>query len=224
MDNQHGNIEDELYSIAYAMGFFLGDGSLCFHAARNAHTLSFECADKECIARTADQIQMLFPAQHLSVARYEREGRQPTWHLRACGWEVSNFFAGPSEFKQIIPQAYFSAPAEVQLELIAGLLDADGCVEEFKQDGRWKWKVVFSNNKLDLITGLAGLLRLQGVGVGKLKEQINYNGSKTYRISPRLQEFAAKCYFRCERKQARLDRYKVLRCASETADAAPLRG
>jgi hypothetical protein len=223
MDNQHGNIQ-ELYDTAYSFGLILGDGSLAYYAARNVHTLKIEMLDAECLSRVAEQIKNLFGNKYVGGCITNREGRQRTWILYVSGKEVWDFFAGPTEFKQIIPQIFFSAPSEVQKELIAGLMDSDGCCEEFKQGNSWKYKIVFSNNKLEIVKGLASLWRLNGCSVGELKTSIEYTGKPQYRLSPNIYDFARNCYFRCERKQERVERFKKLRCASETLYTTPTSG
>jgi intein/homing endonuclease len=144
--------------------------------------------------------------------------------LQSARSDVWDFFTGPTEFKQVIPQVFFSAPRGVQLEVIAGLMDSDGCCEEGKYGGSWRYKVVFSNSKLEIVKGLAGLMRLCGCRIGVLKSNIEYTGKPQYRISPNIYDFAQNCYFRCKRKQERLERFKELRCASETSSTAPSRG
>lgn len=222
MDNQHGNIEELLYKTAYAFGFLLGDGYLGYLPRKHAiqYTVSFTCRDGECLLRVRDELSKIFPEIKLLFETYKK-GQYVLQSQRRDMWE---FFTAPTEFKQIIPQVYFSAPKEVQREVIAGLMDADGCCEEFKQGNSWKYKIVFSNQKLEIIKGLSGLLRLVGCKVGELKANVEYTGKWQYRISPNIYDFANNCYFHCERKQARLERFKQLRCASETMHTPSLRG
>lgn len=220
MDNQHGNIE-ELFKSAYAFGFILGDGCLHLGTDRN-YTISFGCGDMECVEKAMLQITDIFPSAKPCASEDKRRGKM--YSIRYHDPALWAFFAGPTEFKQIIPQAFFSAPKEVQRELVAGLMDSDGCCEEYEQNGYWKYKVVFSNNKIELAKGLGGIWRLLGVKVGELKSSIEYTGKPQYRLSPSIYDFARECYFSCQRKQERLERFKKLRCASETTNAAPLRG
>jgi hypothetical protein len=220
MDDQQGNIE-KIYECAYAFGFILGDGSL-FVTGDGKYVLSFGCADKECVHRTMLQILNVFPEKNPNVSTKTVNLEQTC--IRFNGVETWLFFAGPTEYKQIIPQCFFSAPLEVKQELIAGLMDSDGCIEYFKQNGYEKFKVVFSNNKLELVKGLAGLWRTMGVEAGQIKTSIEYTGKPQYRLTPNIYSFAHRCYFRCERKQERLERFKKLRCASETTNTAPTSG
>lgn len=222
MGNQHGNIEELLYETAYAFGFLLGDGYLGYIPRDHAEqfTVSFTSGDAECLYRVHGQIKGIFPEVKLLCGEY-RKGQYVLQSQRRRLWD---FFAGPTECKQVIPQVFFGAPKEVQKEVIAGLMDSDGCCEEFQQNGYWKYKIVFSNSKLEIVKGLASLCRLNGCAVGALKSQIQYTGRPQYRLSPNIYDFARNCYFRCERKQARVERFKQLRCASETAYAAPSRG
>jgi intein/homing endonuclease len=222
MGNQHGNIEELYYHCAYAFGFVLGDGCLSYYEPRNAYSLRFGCGDTECLERVMLQILDVFPGKAMCPGQDNR-GRK-YYDIQIAGREVFDFFAGPTQWKQVIPQEFFSAPKEVQQELVAGLMDSDGCCEEYQQNGYWKYKVVFSNNKLELIKGLAGLWRLLGVSAGKLKETIEYTGKPQYRLSPNIYDFARECYFHCKRKQERIERFKQLRCASETTNVAPTSG
>lgn len=220
--------------LAYAVGFFLGDGSLYsgpFISSRNGKTyfhndVIFVKSDIEPIERVQAQIAEVFGRSYKVQTRILPSG-QKHWTLTAHHRQIFEFFAVNTAMRQEIPAHYFGASREVKLELARGLMDSDGHCAEFidRHDPKYeikRWQLGYSGTKLAIVQGLAAILQSLKIRVGVISPAKKAGYQDCYIIHPNLRDFhQSGLFFYATRKQARVDRYLEHVLGSETLHAAP---
>jgi hypothetical protein len=221
--------------LAYAVGFFLGDGCLYsgpFVSARNGKTyyhndVVFVCSDLEPVERARTQIEQVFGKKYNMQTRILPSGK-PHYVFTAHRREIFDFFSVNTAMRQEIPAYYFSASKETKLEFCRGLMDTDGYSAEFvdNTDKRYhikRWMIGFTNGKLNLVQGFASIMQSVGVKVGKISTQVKAGYRDTYCVCPNIRSYHdAGMFFYASRKQAKLDRYLEHMVGSETLRTAPV--
>lgn len=222
-------------TLAYSVGFFLGDGSLYsgpFISSRNGKTyyhndVVFVCSDKEPVDRVQMQIEQAFGKKYNMQQRTLPSGL-PHYVVTSHRREIFDFFSVNTAMRGEIPQYYFSASKEAKLELLRGLMDTDGHCAEFvdRHDPRYevkRWAVGFSNTKLPLVQGCASIMQSIGIKVGVITTGRKSGYRDMYMIRPNPRSFhEAGMFFYASRKQAKFDRYVSHVLGSETLRAAPV--
>lgn len=227
-------------NLAYSVGHFLGDGHLYsgpFVSSRNGKTyyhndVIFMCSDIEPVSRAQAQIEQAFGKRYNMQTRTLPSGL-PHYVVTAHRREIFDFFSVNTTMRTEIPAYYFSASNETKLELCRGLMDTDGFSAEFidttldkrvnKRYAVKRWMVGFSNQKLQIVQGLAALMQSVGVKSGKISaaKKSGYRDSHIIRFNPRSFHEAG-MFFYAKRKQAKFDRYVEHVLGSETLRATPV--
>lgn len=223
--------EKHIYDgLAYTVGFFLGDGSLCcapFKSTKNGkiyfhNDVVFGCGDLDAIERVQQQLVSVFGKKY-SIQHRRLNTGSIYYVLTAHRREIFNFFAINTSHRQAIPKYYFGAEPEIRKELCAGLMDSDGhCTETTLPDGRMRWQLGFSNGNLGLVQDTASIMQKLGVKVGNLTASKKAGFKDVHILHPNMKDFClAEMRFHVKRKQDRLERYKSRVLGSETLRAAP---
>lgn len=229
-EKHDADFQEQLWSVAYTMGFFLGDGNLhSYTAQKNGKWYPLQCVrfgkpDLDALQRVQDEIANVFGARYALMKRKLKSGID--FHiLHAYRRDIFDFFATNTAMKTKIPDAYFTAPDEVKRALIAGLMDSDGYVSHTDTEVSFMWQLGFGNTERELVSGLASLLKSLGVKVGVIGEHQKAEYRLLYRIRPNVRSFIeAGCNFHCARKKEKLSECLAYMLGSETTNAAPHRG
>jgi hypothetical protein len=222
------SIMNNFHSLAYSVGFILGDG--CFHHASELHengkrysrrSIQIAKQDRDVIERVRDEIDSAFG---INYAVFERRPSSGTsiYHLRAARSDVFDFFAINTCYKAQIPDFYFSAPDDIKRNLIAGLMDSDGYIQQSpNQKNYTQWQLGFAMTKREIVAGAANIMRSLGVKVGKLGEYEKGQYRSMYCINPNIRSFIdSGFYFHGSRKMNRVKAYMNHVLGSETLHAA----
>lgn len=227
-------------TLAYSVGHFLGDGHLYsgpFISHRNGKTyyhndVIFMCSDIEPVERVQQEIEQAFGKKYNMQTRILPSGL-PHYVVTAHRREIFDFFSVNTTMRTEIPSHYFSASKEAKLEICRGLMDTDGFSAEFVDDGLDKrtnkryavkrWMVGFSNNKIQIVQGIAALMQSIGVKSGKIStaRKSGFRDCYIVRFNPRSFHEAG-MFFYASRKQAKFDRYVAHVLGSETLRATPV--
>ena len=101
----------------YILGFILGDGCM----SKNASKVTIATKDEEIAERFNHLGYETVHKEYNKEYEYTVIDPHLKWHLKELGlW-------GHTAEKKFVPKAYKHAPAEVKLQFLQGLFDADGC-------------------------------------------------------------------------------------------------
>lgn len=210
MDNQQGN--ETLFDMAYALGFFLGDGSLYTQPKRNAWRVSLTKQDKECVERAAEQLRKY--SGKAGNLRLDTAG--VAWKFEIYSKDLYDFLTLNTYMRSRVPQEFFEAPREAKIELLAGLFDSDGSVTYTESQGYPRWQLQFTSTErhlVEAVSGLCGQLRVRANGI----IEVDTKHKRVYHVRPNMLDFwKAGCVFYSQRKQTRLVEYIKHVHASET--------
>jgi len=194
-----GNQQEEFRKLAYAVGFFLGDGHLYVARSRGSFQVRFEKPDLECLEKVSRQLAEVF-GNGGTIRVRRREGRAPVGCLIVCSRDVWEWLAGNTLMRRVVPREYFGEELAVQREVLAGLMDSDGSVE---RNGRYV-TVRFTNCELGLVDAVRGLARNLGIGCGSVVQDLRH-ARVGYRMTLNAEEYWRRGYFVAARKQERLE-------------------
>jgi hypothetical protein len=224
---------EQLSQTAYSVGFILGDG--CFHHSSELHpngkrysrrSIQIAKQDRDAIERVRDEIETAFGIEYAVFDRAHASGLS-IYHLRVARSDVFDFFAINTCYKSQIPEFYFSAPDDIKRNLIAGLMDSDGYIQQStNQQVYTQWQLGFAMTNREIVAGAANIMRSLGVKVGKLGEYEKGQYRRMYCINPNIRSFIkAGFYFHGSRKMNKVKAYinhvlgsETLHAASATAD------
>lgn len=144
--------EQDLYPSPYAMGALIGDGSFRYWESQKALTISGE--DEEIIALTADGLN----------AKYEKNNADNfTWTFklpvpknnRVNLWVEEALYRFPKLWnlkseEKFIPDEYLTGSINQRYELLQGLLDTDGSIDN-------KGRISYSTNSYKLVKQVQSL-------------------------------------------------------------------
>jgi len=199
MDNQ----QEVFDSLAYSVGFLLGDGYFYCAQSRGSYQLRAEKPDVECLERVSRQMDQVFGNPGRIVER-RRKGSAPIYSLIICCRDAHDWLFTNTSARKEVPPYYLSASADVKREVLAGLMDSDGSAEK----NREYITVRFVNTNLDLINFVAGTAKFLGIRHGKKMNQEVGNYKVLHRVTLNTKDFAEKAYFHSVRKDRRLDHYR----------------
>lgn len=211
-DNHAGKIQYESAfdkNKAYLLGVYLGDGCCSKFSNRRSFTIISE--DKEVIERTKNIVNLLLNTNyHLT---YITPNKIRLYRFRSWNRELFELLVAETANKTRIPLSLTNAKDEIIAAFVAGLMDTDGYISIGKNklnQQRFSLGLVNSGEWLDQFINL---LKLLGVKVGKktLKKKYRSSNEKDcYQININLRSFVeAKLYFNCQRKQRKLEKYKL---------------
>jgi intein/homing endonuclease len=191
--------------IAYLLGVYLGDGCLYhrqFTVVKN---------DEDTIQRVASILESIFGRKPRTYT--VQPNRTTLYACRIEGKEVPKWFRMVCPTKNRLPACVLNAPDEVQKEFIAGLMDTDGYISYgMNKEGFQKVSMGFTSASPWLLDFRA-MFQRHGVKVGKLTLKNKYRSPlerDCFQVGINVRSFAdAGLYFRCVRKQSRLNRYKT---------------
>jgi intein-encoded DNA endonuclease-like protein len=237
LDNQQGNtleidFDNQLYQLAYTIGLFLGDGSLSVYQKTSGTNgkryvvfqTKFGNADIETIDRVRGQLADVFGVSY-KIASTTLSSDKEFYELSSIRRIIFDFFSVNTRMKTRIPERLFGAPKEVRIELLRGILDADGWVSETSERPRpqQQWQIGFANTELVLVEGVASMLQKLGVKVGNISTKSRGGYRTIHTITPNIRSFIdAGLSFHAPRKQKKIDRYMNRVYASETLYTAPV--
>lgn len=127
MDNQQGKGSNDLFQLAYTVGFWLCDGHLS--ASGGQYRIGFTKQDEEPLNKCAIELLQVF-GRELRVYQYWYPPRLPIYKGQLTSRDVHDWFLSCTHAKTIVPQEFFTAPDEIQRELLAGFLDGDMSVSK----------------------------------------------------------------------------------------------
>lgn len=130
MDNQQGKGSNDLYELAYTVGFWLCDGHLS--ATGNQWRIGFTKQDREPLEKCAEELKSVFGVA-LGIYRYHYPPHSPIYKAQLVNRDVHDWFLSCTHAKTIVPQEYFSAPQAVKAWLLAGFMDGDMSVSQCGQ-------------------------------------------------------------------------------------------
>jgi hypothetical protein len=175
---------------AYALGLLIGDG--CFR-----QSIRFTTADEELIGELRQRTRLEFKQSPRRPIEYHVYNAGFRNRLRAIGlWDKVSH-------QKFVPEIYLKAPAEVRLELLRGLMDTDGSVDD--RDGLCSFSSVSKQLAEDvqyLARSLGYRARIRQKEAGYRKESGEWVQCRdAYEIS--IQGQNTKDLFRLERKRSR---------------------
>ncbi len=192
---------------AYFLGVYLGDGS----AYNKGHTYQIRlvCLDKDIVERWALCVSNVF----MCTATVHRDYSKPRfWAVRASSKSAYRFLETTTGFKEGFPVGVMKWNNDSVREFVAGLMDTDGYIAKSKtRVNTPRWQTGFVNTR-PWIYQLKSLLQSHGVTCGavtlKKKYRPEWKEKDCFQLHINLMSFAEKgFYFRCKRKQERLDEY-----------------
>lgn len=201
----YGSLED----LAYVLGAFLGDGS----AEQKAHSgcaVAIRCCDKEIITRCYFAVHHRYNGrfkgmlkEHPPAANANLEQYGVTWYNKEF-YELVIEFVG--DYKLRLPYFIWSATRECQLSMLAGLFDTDGSIGVMGA-------LRIAGTK-PFVAQVRYLLESAGIEVSNinLEREDDEVRKPILRIYVNLDSAITKgFYFRCWRKQYRLEQFAKLR-------------
>lgn len=205
MDNQ----QDEFEELAYSVGFFLGDGSLYCAKTRRSFQVRFEKPDLECLEKVSAQLAKVFGNGGNIYSRQKASWRTGklgvvTHQLVVCSREAHDWLAVNTLMRSRLPDVYFSSPAEIQREVLAGFIDSDGSVEVSKAGYT---TVRFTNCELAIVGAVRGLAENLGIPCGDVIQDLRHK-RVGYRMTLNTKSFAESVRLTSQRKEARLEAYR----------------
>lgn len=214
MDNQQGNLLDNLEQvikpIAYSLGALLGDGTLGHYTnvstvgkKYETHKVAISNMDRECIERVCGEINMFCDTQYFT-REYTNNNGTTMFRLSINNIDIYTFFNYFISNKMFVADEIFRSDRQTRLDFLAGLFDTDGTITQHSG----YYKVGYAARIKTLVEDVARLLQKLGVKVGKVYEQVSGFGTTMYVIKPNIRSFfEAGCYFYIQRKANRLSDY-----------------
>ena len=207
------------HPLAYTLGVWLGDGSHTYNTVRRDYSISFVSMDEEIIVEVNRVLSSHF--NFVNPGLYDRERTKagtPLYRMKAYSKILTELFCWNTDFKGKLPDFIWNAPKEVQLEMLAGLMDTDGTIA-ISGSGPKYWVLRFSGTKgfAYQVPDLCRVIGINMVGKGHVEEHLNPAHAQRLIVSiPLRSALANGFYFKCARKAERLERARVGLKPSET--------
>lgn len=189
----------------YALGVLLGDGHLGKeYGSKHSGEIRITSADPEIFSRVAELVKAnnvtLYPTNQAlsmrlgSLDKYGREARKMIGDLRLLGTRSDTKF---------IPEAYLCASINDRVELLKGLMDTDGSIDEKGCLSYCTCSEKLAKDVQNLVRSLGGLARIgtRAPFCTYLGERVE--GKPAYNVSIRLRD--ASIAFHLPRKLARVN-------------------
>lgn len=209
MDNQQWKI----LQFPYFLGLFLGDGCISGYIVR---VVGIDLDILEYAKREIDNKVSGVTNIYMNGKYHVLSILSPFTHL-----------LGVFREKKYIPTHVYNYSEYDKREFIAGLLDADGYISMNKPKNKNYFKFSMGFVSTNMVDAFSKLLNSVGCKTGKITLKSDYgrnkNWKKCYQLHiPIYSYLDANLYFRCNRKQHRLDLYnETIRIPSTTIRKAP---
>jgi hypothetical protein len=207
MDNPQRNVTD-LDSIAYSVGFMLGDGCLYANPSKGDYRIQWASMDTECLEKIKQQVNTDRPITQI-------KGKN-CGLLSIHSKEYWQFWVDVTAFKKKVPEYYLTeAPIDVVLEVIAGLMDSDGSIQQKNTKHQLKigqkiykgFSAHFYNNEPEIVTGFVRLCKRAGIRITRVRQYTTQSGVIGYDVNINISDLCDAVTLHCDRKEARLREY-----------------
>lgn len=191
---------------AYLVGAFLTDG--CVYTNKKGNRwFTLEVIDREFAENVQSALNSITGKdREVSI---QRQHDKNYYRAYASGEQLMSWLLLVTDNKQRIPPDIFTAPIDVQIAFVAGMMDGDGYISQYKNG--WLGVMGFAVNSL-WIFQFADLLRSLGVNVSIPKMETRGRKNPLYRMRINKPSFIrAGLRFTIKRKQERLAKTPLLR-------------
>jgi hypothetical protein len=201
-------------SFAYLVGVYLGDG--CVTKVQGYDRFRLNTIDLDFAQATAEAISQVSEYRAIINGPYQDKRfskSAPQYQLYWGDRGMCSRLVDETGGKQFIPALVHEAPRDEQLAFVAGLMDSEGFVSATSGNHtNRRWHMGFRST--DVWTkDFARLLEKLGIRVlGFKEEKPTIEGRRLiYRFGIKMQSWVdAKAYFRCSRKQRRVEEWASL--------------
>lgn len=209
-DNQAGKAQYDksFIDIAYLFGVYLGDG--CCPKSRG-YMFRIVSADKDVIEKTRTIVNQLIN-RNISIKEI-MPNKTKLYDFRVYDKKLFEMLTSQTNRKSKIPEFVINSDKKIKSEFIAGLMDTDGYISTGTNRFGWQRFSLGFINSGKWTDQFIILLRDTGIKVGKKTLKKKYRSIKEkdcYQININLRSFVENSlYFKCQRKQELLEKYKV---------------
>jgi len=194
-----------LEPLSYFFGALLGDGNLWKHKTKNSRMTSIACADKDIITRCYFDVLHFFHDVRKGRLYETPQSNEITYYrIVWTNYDFYDFCNLQTNGKRELPEYIWTASKEAKLAMLSGIMDTDGSINN---DYRLKL-----SGKDQFVAQSFELFHDVGINTGKLLRQEStlngkYYDSLFYFYASTLAAIEAGFYFRCRRKQYRLEEF-----------------
>lgn len=197
----------DMESKAYLFGVYLGDG--CCSKFTNHHNFSLVSGDEDVVERTMRIVNQMLPKNYpLTIVT---PNNTKLYRFRAWNKKLFEMLKSETENKIKLPEFVMDSDLRAS-EFVAALMDTDGYISAGTNKFGQQWFHLGFINSGKWMDQFIALLQRMGVKVGKKtlkKKYRSVNEKDCYQININLRSFVeAGLYFRCQRKQLILEKYK----------------
>jgi hypothetical protein len=203
--------EPTLEPLSYFFGAFLGDGCAYFYPfnENNRYGVMISCMDSEIVLRAYEDVHKAI--NDLRRGRiYNSLTKNGTlmFEVRWYSSEFTEFVINATNNKEKIPDYIWHASKKAQLDMLAGLMDADGTVvayERGRESRRLFYRLIFTGKK-GFVRQFADLCRVIGIKPVNIRQDSRDPFCYNFYLSIKSAvENGFK--FHCVRKQEKLEAY-----------------
>lgn len=205
-------------NLAYLIGVFLGDGSIC----SNKRTFNLQVIDKDFAENVVKSLKQL-SENLVRLVEMDRltKARKIVYGVYVSDVKLCNILTKITNQKRNLPIDFDKWDRNMQLELIAGLLDSEGYVSMTRfhiYNGEKVFNMIIGIGATDTwIYELYQFLKLTGVKVGQITRENLKSGKIFAKFIFNKKSFIENgFYFKIFRKQRRIENYKILFPGSTT--------
>lgn len=189
---------------AYLIACYLSDGCI-YHHKTDWASFKMEVIDEDFAQKCQACINKLLDRNDdIRIAKSRTNPEKPTFIAYTGNQEMCRWLEDITGKKSYFPQEIYTAPKEIQMELISGLYDGEGWVGKIEH-----WNIGIASTSVWVLE-LKDLLKQLGVNSANIFRRQNGGIKPLWAVNTSIREMKkAGFYFNIQRKQKRWEEYQV---------------